>query len=46
MRFGFDGINDDRYLALKGKMQNKKRWRQAAGIKKPSQGRLSLEGSG
>jgi len=24
MRFGFDGINHDKYLALKGKVQNKK----------------------
>jgi hypothetical protein len=43
MRFGFDGINHDKYLALKGKMQNKKLSRQRmAGIKKPSQGRLSV----
>jgi len=42
MRFGFDGINNDKYLVMKGKMQNKKLSRQRMpDIKKPSQGRLS-----
>jgi hypothetical protein len=35
MRFGFTGIKNDKYLALKGKMQNKKLWQSgAAEIKK------------
>jgi hypothetical protein len=42
MRFGFDGIKNDKYLALKGKMQNKTWW----GIKKNCciMQQLNLEG--